>query len=321
MHKSVSSHRTINLDIAIGLAAVGLPILPAGVFWNQNAARWRKQPLVNRWQQVATCDPLQIREWWRDHPAAVPGIELGRAGLLVIDADRHGSTDGVAAFQALAGRHGLPVGPVTITAGCGLHYVFRQPEGEGFRNRRGRLPEGIDVRGTGGWVVAPGSVRADGAVWQSASDTPPLRDAFPDGIPRVPGWIANLIRRTHNRTLRTPEPLAIPGAEPVSPSRHAAYAKVALARNAEELAAAQTGGRNNLANAIAFRMGRMVARGWIDRGHVIDTLWQACQANGLVREDGMQAVRGTIERGLAAGMTNPHGDISDPRGASRDTRR
>ena len=88
MHKSVKSHRPINLEIALGLATVGLPILPAGVFWNQNAARWRKQPLVNQWQKVATCDPLQIRKWWRAHPAAVPGIELGQAGLLVIDADR-----------------------------------------------------------------------------------------------------------------------------------------------------------------------------------------------------------------------------------------
>jgi hypothetical protein len=313
MHESVSSRRTINLEIALGLATVRLPILPAGVFWSQNAARWRKQPLVNRWQQVATCDPLQIREWWRAHPAAVPGIELGRAGLLVIDADRHGSTDGVAAFQALARRHGLPAGPVTITAGCGLHYVFRQPDGERFRNRRGRLPEGIDVRGAGGWIVAPGSVRADGAVWQSASDTPPLRDAFPAGVPLIPGWIANLIRSrpSQNDSPRTPGPQAIPGAETVSPSRHAAYAKVALAGNAAELAAAQPGGRNNLANAIAFRMGRMVARGWIDKGQVTETLWQACQVNGLVREDGMQAVRGTIERGLAAGISNPHRDIGD----------
>jgi hypothetical protein len=162
-------------------------------------------------------------------------------------------------------------------------------------------------------------VRADGAVWQSASDAPPLRDAFPDGVPRVPGWIAHLIhgRRTHNGSLRTPES-AIRGAEPVSPSRHAAYAKVALAGNAAELAAAQPGSRNNLANAIAFRMGRMVARGWIDVGQVIDTLWQACQVNGLVREDGMQAVRATIERGLAAGMTNPHKDIGDRWSTSRD---
>jgi hypothetical protein len=89
----------------------------------------------------------------------------------------------------------------------------------------------------------------------------------------------------------------------------------------EELAAAQTGGRNNLANAIAFRMGRMVARGWIDRGQVIDAVWQACQANGLARDDGMQAVRGTIERALAAGMTNPHGDIGDRWSASRETGR
>jgi len=323
MNKSVSSRRAINLEIALGLATVGLPILPAGVFWNQNSARWRKQPLVNQWQQVATCDPLQIREWWQAHPAAVPGIELGRAGLLVIDADRHGSTDGVAAFEALTRRHGLPVGPQTVTAGCGLHYVFRQPEGERFRNRRGRLPEGIDVRGVGGWVVAPGSVRADWAVWQAAADTPPLRDAFPDGVPRLPGWIANLIRGRPARSdsLHAREPLAVPQEHPASSTRHAAYAEVALARNAEELAAAQTGSRNNLANAIAFRMGRMVARGWIDRRQVIDELLQACQANGLLREDGTQVVGGTIERGLAAGMTKPHGDIVDRRRASRDTRR
>jgi Bifunctional DNA primase/polymerase, N-terminal len=309
MKKSVSSRRAINLEIAIGLATVGLPILPAGVFWNQTSARWRKQPLVNRWQQVATCDPLQIGEWWRAHPAAVPGIELGRAGLLVIDADRHGSADGVAAFQALTLRHGLPVGPVTITAGRGLHYLFRQPEGERFRNRRGRLPQGIDVRGAGGWVVAPGSVRPDGAVWQSATDTPPLRDAFPDRVPRVPDWIANLIQGwpTHNNSLHSREPAAIPA----SSSRHAAYAKAALARNASDLAAAQTGGRNNLANAIAFRMGRMVARGWIDETKVVDALWQACQTNGLAKEDGIQAVRSTIERGLAAGKSNPLGDLSD----------
>jgi hypothetical protein len=320
MKKSVSSRRAINLEIALGLATVGLPILPAGVFWNQNSARWRKQPLVNQWQQVATCDSLQIREWWRAYPTAVPGIELGRAGLLVIDADRHGSADGVAAFQVLTRRHGLPVGPVTITAGCGLHYLFRQPEGERFRNRRGRLPEGIDVRGAGGWVVAPGSVRADGAVWKSASDTPSLRDAFPESVPHIPRWIANLIqgRPVQIDCLCTREPLAIADAEPASSSRHAAYAKAALARNAAELAAMQTGGRNNLANAISFRMGRMVARGWIDRRPVIDALLQACQTNGLARDDGMQAVRGTIERGLAAGMTNPHSDIGDRRRTSRD---
>lgn len=295
-----------NLEIALGLATVGLPILPARVSWHSRS-RWRKQPLISQWQTVATCDLQQIREWWRVHPAAVPGIELGRAGLLVIDADRHGSADGVAAFQALTRKYGLPAGPVTVTAGRGLHYVFRQPEGESFRNSRGRLPDGVDVRGAGGWVVAPGSVRPDGAVWQSASDTPPLRDAYPDGVPRIPGWIADLIRcqpatvfPSHARVLPT-----IPGAQPASSSRNAAYAKAALERNAAELAAARPGGRNNLANAVAFRMGRMVARGWIDKTRVADAFLQACEANGLAKDDGMRAVRATIERGLAAGMSHP----------------
>lgn len=311
----------INLEIALALATVGLPILPARVSWDKVAGRWRKQPLVSQWQTIATSDPQQLRKWWRAHPAAVPGIELGQAGLLVIDADRHGSVDGVAAFQALARKHGLPAGPVTVTAGCGLHYVFRQPEGERFRNRRGCLPEGVDVRGAGGWVVAPGSVRPDGAVWKSASETLQLRDVFPDGVPRVPGWIADLIRgrRTHNSSPRTGEPPVIPGGQMASSSRHAAYAKVALAGNAAELAAAPLGGRNNLANAIAFRMGRMVARGWIDRRQVIDALSQACRANGLARDDGIQSVQGTIERGLTAGTMYPHGDIGDRWSASVDT--
>jgi hypothetical protein len=320
MYKSVKSRRAMNLEIALSLATVGLPILPAGVFWNPGSARWRKQPLVNQWQQVSTCDPLQIREWWRTHPAAVPGIELGRSGLLVIDADRHGSVDGVAAFEALARKHGLPAGPVTVTAGCGLHYVFRQPEGERFRNRRGRLPEGVDVRGAGGWVVAPGSVRPDGTVWKAAGGTPQLRDAFPDGVPRVPGWIVDLIR---GRPIpeRASDLPAIHGVQAASSSRPSAYAKAALERNAAELAVARSGSRNNLAVAVAFRMGRMVARGWIDKTRVVDALWQACQVNGLAKEDGMQAVRGTIERGLAAGMTNPHGGFGDRRGLFRDAGR
>jgi hypothetical protein len=232
---------------------------------------------------------------------------------LVIDADRHGSADGVAAFQALARKHALPVGPVTVTAGCGLHYVFRQPDGERFRNRRGCLPNGVDVRGAGGWVVAPGSVRLDGAVWQSASDTPLLREAYPDGVPVIPGWIAELIRDQPAAALPLHKHvLPIPGGgRAASSSRTAAYAKVALERNVAELAGARSGSRNNLAVALAYRMGRMVARGWIDKARVIDALWYACHANGLAKEDGAQAVRSTIERGLAAGMSNPHGDLGD----------
>ena len=49
-----------------------------------------------------------------------------------------------------------------MTAGGGFHYFFRQPVGSLLGNRRGSLPDGVDVRGAGGWIVAPGSTRPDG---------------------------------------------------------------------------------------------------------------------------------------------------------------
>jgi hypothetical protein len=184
-----------NLAVALQLAEAKISIFPARVFWDGQSGKWKKQPLVKFWQKAATTDPAQITAWFETYSDAVPGIELGRANLIVIDADRHGGPDGVAALDGLAAQHGgLPVGPATNTAGGGIHRIFRQPNGQPLGNSRGALPMGIDVRGKGGWIVAPGSVRPDGAMWAVAGGTPPLADAFQAGtIPILPDWIAALI--------------------------------------------------------------------------------------------------------------------------------
>ena len=133
------------------LAAHGISIFPAVV--KGQGSKWAKIPLVDNWQDAATTDDRKIIEWWVQFPHAVPGIELNRAGLVVIDADRHGDgPDGVAALQELAARYqsegGLPAGPLSLTAGGGQHHIYRQPNGEQpLGNRRGSLPPGIDVRG------------------------------------------------------------------------------------------------------------------------------------------------------------------------------
>jgi Bifunctional DNA primase/polymerase, N-terminal/Primase C terminal 2 (PriCT-2)/Family of unknown function (DUF5906) len=185
-----------NSAVALQLAEARISIFPARVVWDGRSGKWQKQPLVKRWQKAATTDRTQIRAWFERFPDAVPGIELGRAKLIVIDADRHGGPDGVAALDALAKEHGgLPNCPVTSTAGGGIHRIFRQPDGKTFGNRRGALPAGIDVRGVGGWIVAPGSVRPDGAMWSAAEGTPPLAEAYQAGtIPIVPDWITGLIQ-------------------------------------------------------------------------------------------------------------------------------
>jgi len=47
----------------------------------------------------------------------------------------------------------------TKTANGGAYLFFKQPKGEPLGNGRGQLPDGIDVRGVGGFVIAPGAVR------------------------------------------------------------------------------------------------------------------------------------------------------------------
>src|SRR6516225_9482630 len=84
--------------------------------------------------------------------------------------------------------------------------------------------------------------------------------------------------------------------------RERAYAQAALEGCAAELAGAAPGGRNDLLNKLAFRLGRMCARGWIDRADIETALLEAMQANGGVADDGPAAAEATLRSGLDAGM-------------------
>jgi hypothetical protein len=110
-----------NLTTALSLAAAGLPVFPAGP---------HKRPLLAGWQEKASTEEEQIRRWWDTYPTALPAIVVGRAGLLVIDCDRHpGGDDGIAAFNRLLSANGgsLANVPMTKTARGGAHLFFKQP--------------------------------------------------------------------------------------------------------------------------------------------------------------------------------------------------
>ena len=93
-----------------------------------------------------------------------------------------------------------------------------------------------------------------------------------------------------------------------------AWAEAALERNAADLAACGEGGRNHDLNAKAYRMGRMVARGWIEKSRVEAALTDACRANGLFKDDGPKGVRDSLASGLRGGMAKPCADLDDARG-------
>jgi hypothetical protein len=130
--------------LALAFASAGFPIFPVNVF--RRGDRWRKVPYVRDWTNAATTDPETLAQWWQRWPLAIPGLPLERCGLVVVDADRHGGTDGVAALHALGP---LPPHPVVTTKSGGEHHWFRQPA----QSIRFAAWSGAEVLGIGRFVV------------------------------------------------------------------------------------------------------------------------------------------------------------------------
>jgi putative DNA primase/helicase len=173
---------------ALAYAKAGLLVFPSprGSKMSYKSARFSGGA---RWG--ATKDPDQIRADWARWPQAnvciVTGID---SGIFVVEIDTpkgHG-VDGFKTLERLEASHG-PM-PVTLQAESpsgSRHFYFLMPKSFVVRNDTGtKLGPGIDIRGEGGMVIAPPSVRDDGAyVW--------LNDAQ---IEKAPGWIlTRLIER------------------------------------------------------------------------------------------------------------------------------
>ncbi|MFJ1536372.1 bifunctional DNA primase/polymerase [Streptomyces mirabilis] len=110
----------------------------------------------------ASTDPDIIRAGFEQAPhAAGYGIACGAGPLplIGIDLDRKNGVDGCASLNELAATHGFKI-PRTVTV-CtpsgGFHLWFTGPAGIHVSNSAGRLGPGIDVRGTRGYLVGPGS--------------------------------------------------------------------------------------------------------------------------------------------------------------------
>jgi hypothetical protein len=291
-------------------ASVGLYVFPC---WNRPQERRHKRPMV-KWRDLSTTDTQQIEAWWAKWPEALPAIDLGKSGYLIIDGDRHGGPDGVAAFEVLVADHQqatlFGVLPTIITPTTGKHYYFRQSTAdEPLGNSEGAIKgQAINVRGDGGYAIAPGAQLPDGRRYSWDKSTPNFFKAVRENtVPPLPPWLATLLRPAK------PEPVRDNAGSRGQPGkREQAYAVAALENLADELSRMPPdSGRNNKANESAFKMGTMVARGWIDRSEIEYRLLSACFANGLVKEDGEIAVRRTLKSGLDAGEREPHGELED----------
>jgi len=125
----------------------------------KNAA---KHPRVKGGFKVATTDPKQITDWWTRWPDANIGIATGRvSGIIVLDID---GREGLSLLNTLVAANGrLPRTPRVQTS-RGWHLYFRLPaSGIAIPCSAGG---GLDVRGDGGYVVAPPSIHVSGHVYR-----------------------------------------------------------------------------------------------------------------------------------------------------------
>lgn len=210
------------ISVALAYAARGWPVFPCHPL--------NKRPLTEHGFKEATTDAFQIRAWWKTHPMAMIGIPTGaKAGFWVldIDTDRSKGKDGLGSLAA----HGYDLSDLmdTVagnTASGGYHIFFRYDPGRPVTNARGALKPFLDVRGEGGYIVAPGSIRADGNryAWLNPPDEMEIGDA--------PAWLMETI-------LGTGDPLDFNGAQaPKAPAdRVAAIAPGTWHENTRDIVA------------------------------------------------------------------------------------
>jgi hypothetical protein len=113
-----------------------------------------------------TKDSKEIERDFKRWPDAI-GIPTGAVnGIFVVEIDTpvgHG-VDGLASLRALEAKYGpLPATLMAESPSGSIHYYFIHPGGDiKIPNSTNDLGTGIDVRGDGGMVIAPPSLRKDG---------------------------------------------------------------------------------------------------------------------------------------------------------------
>jgi hypothetical protein len=149
------------LGAALMYAARGMRVFPC-----QDKG---KEPRIKEWQNLATTDESTIQRWWQKWPDANVAIATGAGSdLFVLDVDFEKGGD--ASLCSLIEAHG-DLETARVQTGAGLHFYFQHP-GQEVRNNAGRLGEGLDGRGDGGYVIAPPSVHPNGSCYEWLKASP-----------------------------------------------------------------------------------------------------------------------------------------------------
>ena len=231
-----------------------------------------KRPLIKGGFKKATTDELQVKEWWEKWPEATIGIETGeKSGIWVVDVDLY--KEGVQDLHELFPGYELPKTKIAKTGNGGKHYYFKY-NGENIPCSAGKIGYGIDVRGNGGYIIAPPT---PGYEWENDVSVVP-----------APPWLEErAVKKKGTKTENKKEPIKSTVPDDVEKE----FDRVLLAPEGE---------RNEKLNITSYLTGIQIAKGEVDEDVARENLKEIAKLRGLEDDE----IQNTINSGIEAGKSS-----------------
>lgn len=290
----------------MGYARAGIAVFPL--------QRREKKPLGRTTGlHAATRDPETVAAWWSGRralplkpdqddgrpahagPECNIGIATGAlAGFWVLDLDGVEAEAGLTALEAV---HGALPPTVEQRTGQGRHLCFAwDGPSSAIRNSAGKIGPKIDVRGEGGYIVAPPSVHPSGRVYAWTPGRAPGELPFA----AAPAWLIKT-------ALPSEAPTPIPRAPRVAlEGRASRYGEACLSTACREIASAPAGRQQSAVWGYACFVGGLVGGREIESAYARDALIDAAlRMTPAGKPWARKEIESHVERGLAKGELHP----------------
>jgi len=177
------------LDWAAMYHSYGLQAVPA--MHPSSGGQWKRPTIKWREHENALVDGDQIAQWFRRAQHSQMGIITGAcSGIFVVDLDTHKGPSAMAWWQGMLAveNNGLDLETAIVTTGGGgKQYYFKTPAG--WTPPTNKTAIGVDIRGQGGFVMAPPSMHESGREYAWDAGCAP----WEIDILEAPQWLCDAI--------------------------------------------------------------------------------------------------------------------------------
>ena len=117
----------------------------------------------------ASVNEAVLRSWFENQNRNI-GIVTGKiSGITILDCDNHKGGDVSLNNLVFDDNSNASVNTLYSLTGNGVHYFYKYTP---LKNSVNKLGQGLDIRGDGGYIVAPPSIHANGRAYEFEHDLP-----------------------------------------------------------------------------------------------------------------------------------------------------